>query len=64
MVKEYDLERLGVRATVLTVLFDLLRRLVLALVICYLGRYPIVFIITFNFTSLFYLMYVLYHLPI
>ena len=64
MIKDYDLERVGVRATVLTVLFDLLRRLVLALVICYLGRYPIVFIITFNFTSLFYLMYVLYHLPI
>ena len=64
MVKDYDLERVGVRATVLTVLFDLLRRLVLALVICYLGQYPIVFIITFNFTSLFYLMHVLYHLPI
>ena len=58
------MERVGVRATVFIVLFDLLRRLVIALVICYLGRYPIVFMITFNFTSLFYLMYIFYHLPI
>jgi hypothetical protein len=64
LVKELDLGRIGVRATILTVLFDLLRRFVIALVICYLGPYPVFFIFAFNFTSLFYLSYLVYHLPV
>ncbi len=64
LVKELDLGRIGVRATILTVLFDLLRRFVIALVICYLGPYLVFFIFAFNFTSLFYLSYLVYHLPV
>jgi hypothetical protein len=49
---------------ILTILFDFLRRLVLAVVICYLGRFPAFFIFTFNFTALFYMMFIIYYLPI
>jgi hypothetical protein len=64
LVREYDLERVGVTPMIFTMLFDLIRRLALALVICYLGRYPILFILAFNYTTLFYVMFVLYHMPI
>ncbi len=63
MIVGVDLERVGVYATILTPLVDLLRKLAIALAICFYTDYPTFVIFVVNFSSLVHLMFVLFFVP-
>lgn len=63
IIENLDLDRVGQNVTILTPLMDLFRRLSLALAVCICTNSPIFVIFVFNFSTLFYLMFILYFSP-
>jgi hypothetical protein len=64
LIEEVDLKKVGVNVAILTPLFDMIRKAIVAVALVYFTKKPFFVIFTFNLTTLFYISFQLYYAPL
>ena len=64
LVEDVCLEKVGVNVTILNPLVDMGRKFLIAVAVCYFTKQPTFVTFVFNFTTLFYVSFQWYYLPI